>query len=858
MNCQRLIETVVDRFTLKENIGIHTSKIKSVTLLKVSFFFIFFGSIFILLLIVHCITNMIVIVSVCLSKVLARSDKKNCLKFIKNGAFHIMTWHLCHNTSSVDHWVESGQDSCKLSSALMVEQLRFWRVCIQHGYSVSCFSDIFPSLCLWLNPPTLEKLMENGVLHEFASISAETYLVLQALATRLPNFFSQLHLGNQIWERVGDDMEIWSWSHVSPMVDLALKWIFVIGDLHTRNFWQSGIKSGNVLQDPSVTSLLWVCSAVMGMLAEVLKRIIPGDAINQMESGGHIPWLPEFVPKVGLAIVKNGFLSFSDTIGTTFGTGLVKDGSFVEKLCYLRWQNQHEISLASVCCLHSIVQTISTIDILIQLAKKAIQSSQDYSLSREEEILKDGIVKGSLDELRSVQNIFTKLVASEWQFVQSIETFGRGGPAPGVGVGWGASGGGFWSVTVLLAQADARLTADLLENLWILSINDAPRDEEITSAVQIIISSLALSLIAGPREREIVGKAFKLLVHVSVLKYLDLCIRHFLRHNGRIKLFGWKYKEEDYLLFSKILTSHFCNRWLSVKKKLKSADKTFKKGNGSLDTIHENEDLDMKDTIQDSTALVVEWAHQRLPLPVHWFLSPISTLCDSKNAGLRKCSNLESLIQDPGDLLDVAKGGLFFLLGIEAMLSFLPSDVPSPVQSVPLVWKLHSLSVILLVGMAVIEDDKSKDVYEALQDLYGDVLDKARYGSAEISFEKDVNLSLEHRNEHNVEFLRFQLDIHDSYSTFIETLVEQFSAISYGNLIYGRQVAIYLHRCVEAPVRLAAWKALSNARVLELLPPLESCFGEAEGYLQPFEVQQKLASVQLIRACLMLSFVLFT
>ncbi|EXB94573.1 hypothetical protein L484_022890 [Morus notabilis] len=439
--CQRLIETVVDRFTANKNIGIHPSKIKSVILLKGLHSAWVFGIVFL-------------------------------------------------------------------------------------GY--------FPFLVPVVESTYTWKAYREG-LREFASLSAETYLLLQALATRLPNIFSQMSLGNQIQEQVGDDMEIWSWSHVSPMVDLAVKWILVLGDLHTCNFWQSGVKSGNVLQYSHVNSLLWVYSAVMGMLAEVLKRIIPDNSINQMENDGNIPWLPEFVPKVGLEIIKSRFLSFSDTMGSNFGTSLVGDGSFVEKLCYLRQITEYEISLASR-------------------------------------------------------------------------------PAPGVGFGWGASGGGFWSTDVLLAQADSRLTVDLLETFLILSISDVPRDEEISSVVQIINSSLALTLIAGPRERNIVDKAFKLLVDVSILKYLDLCIRHFLRLNGRIKLFGWEYKEEDYLLFSKILISHFSNRWLSVKKKLKKADKPLEKTYGSLDTIHEDEDWDASDIVQDSTSLVVEWAHQRFTL----------------------------------------------------------------------------------------------------------------------------------------------------------------------------------------------------------------------------------------------------
>ncbi|KAL5561276.1 hypothetical protein UlMin_031023 [Ulmus minor] len=723
MECQKLIEIVAHRFTSKDNIEIQPFKIKTVILLKV----------------------------------LARSHEKNCVEFIKKGVFQAITWHLYQYVPSIDHWVKSGLENCKLSSALMVEQLRFWKVCIQHGHCVSNFSDIFSSLCLWLNPPTLEKLIESNILVDYASISAEAYLVLEALARRLPNFFAQKYLNNKILEHAGDSMESWSWSHVGPMVDLAVKWIVLLSEPYVRNFWRREIGISDVLQDSSATSLLWVYSSVMSMLAKVLERMMPDDSISQMGNDELVPWLPEFVPKAGLEIIKNVCLSFSNANGTTYGTPRGEDRSFIEVLGHLRQHNDIEKSLASVCCLHGLVQTIATIDKLIQLAKKRVHNiSQENSLSREELILKDGILNGSMAQLRSVQNIFVKLVASEWQFVQSIETFGRGGTAPGVGVGWGASGGGYWSSTVLLAQADARLVVDLLETFQIASMTDIPTEEAKIHTAQIINSCIAASLIAGPRDITTVEKAFKILVHVSVLKYLDLCIRGFCL-NRKVKLFGWEYKEEDYLHFSKVLDSHFRNRWLLAKKKVKS----------------------------------------------------IEGLKSSPNKTFKK--------------------------GTEAMSSVLPSDVPSPVQSVPLVWKLHSLSVILLVGMGVIEEDKSRDVYEALQDLYGDALDTERSRSAETTWEKNANLTSEPKNKKNMEFLRFQSEIHDSYSTFIETLVDQFSAISYGDLIYGRQVAVYLHCCVEAPVRLAAWKALTNARVLELLPPLETCLGEAEGYLQPIE-----------------------
>ncbi|KAK9286243.1 hypothetical protein L1049_014629 [Liquidambar formosana] len=782
IKCQRLIQTVVNRFTVKDSMEIHPSKIKSVTLLKV----------------------------------LAQSDEKNCIEFIKNGIFQNTTWHLYRKAFSIDQWVKSGRDYCKLESALMVEQLRFWKVCIQYGYCVSYFADIFPSLCLWLTPPTFEELFEKNILNEFASITKEAYLVLEALAKRLPKLYSQ----------VAGDETTWCWSHVGPMVDLALKWVALKSNPYIHKFFEwKGLK----LSDLSVSPLLWVISAVMRMLSSVLERVTPEDTISLRGSGGVVPWLPEFVPKIGLEIIKNGFLSFSGAKGIECGTDITGGGSFIEELCHLRHQNEYDTSLASVCCLHGLVRVVVSIDDLIQLAKTQTYtpSSQGYDYSSEAKILEDGIGKWSLVELKSVLITFMKLVASEWHNVQSIEMFGRGGPAPGVGLGWGASGGGFWSKTVLLAQTDAGLLAYLLEIFQIVPAEDPPAVEEMTFTMQTINSALGVCLTVGPRDRVIMEKALDFLLQVPVLKYLSLCISRLTHVNGGIKLFRWEYKEEDYLLFSKMLASHFRNRWLSVKKKFNavagnsSSHKKLKKGSATLDTIPKHLDTSSM-AVQDHrcTSLVLEWAHQRLPLPTHWFLSPISTIHDSKQTDRSSASNIPNLVPEHADFLEVGKCGLFFLLGIEAMVSFLPTDVYSPVQSVPLIWKLHSLSMILLVGMGVLEEEKSRDVYEALQELYGQLLDKTRFSQS---------------TKHSVEALRFQSEIHESYCTFIETFVEQFAAVSYGDLIYGRQVAFYLHRQVESPVRLAAWNALSNAHVLELLPPLEKCFAEAEGYLEPVE-----------------------
>ncbi|XP_057966389.1 transcriptional elongation regulator MINIYO [Malania oleifera] len=808
IKCQRLIQTIIIRFTMKDRMEIFPSMIKSVTLLKV----------------------------------LARYDRKNCKEFIENGTFRDMSWHLYRYAVSLDQWVKAGRENCKLASALMVEQLRFWKVCIQFGYCVSYFSEFFPALCLWLNPPTFEKLIENNVLCEFASITKEAYLVLGALARRLPNFYSQTYQSNQIPDFLDDDAESWCWSHVGPMVDLALKWISYKNNPHLSKFFGwTGVPVGFVLEGLSLTPLLWVISAVMQMLSSVLERVIPEDTVFASNgSDGRVPWVPEFIPRVGLEIIKNEFLSFSDMNGSKHGTRAPGSSSFVAELCHLRHQSNNEASLASVCCLLGLVQVIVSVDKLIHLAKSEIcnPSSQGYNFSRDDKILEDGIVNQSVDELRSVLTTFTDVVISEWHYVHSIEIFGRGGPAPGVGLGWGASGGGFWSTTVLLAQRDTAFLIQLLEIFQIVCSTDLPAVKEMTFNVETINAVLGACVTIGPRDRVIMEKALDILLQVPVLKYLDFCTRQFLHPSRGIKPFRWEYVEEDYLSFSKNLISHFSDRWSCVKKKKKKCDQeTLTKCSTALYTIHEDVDPSRMSSQDDCcTSLVVEWAHQRLPLPMHWFLSPISTIHDNMQAGPLVASNTLNHVQGLTGFHEVAKSGLFFLLGIEGMSSSLSANVCSPVRSVPLIWKLHSLSVILLTGMSVLEEEKSRDVYAALQELYGQLLDELRYAkNSELVLEENSDMLSEKRKKESMEFLMFQSEIHESYSTFIETVVEQFAAISYGDLIFGRQVAIYLYRHVEATVRLSAWNALSNARVLELLPRLEECLAEAEGYLEPVE-----------------------
>nr|GMD46720.1 transcriptional elongation regulator MINIYO [Ipomoea batatas] len=787
MKCKSLVQIIVNRFSAIDPMKITPSKIKAVTLLKI----------------------------------LARVSKKNCAEFVNDGIFEKMTLHLYLYSSSLDQWVKSGREACKLSSALLVEQLRFWEVCIHYGYSVSHFSNLFPALCIWLTFPAFEKLIEKNVVREYAMISKEAFLVLRALSKRLPNFYSNVHQ----MKATTEDTENWSWSSVGPLIDSALEWTIINNIPHISRLLEceNEQKEYSVTQESEINSLLWLISSAMHMFSGILEAVIPED--NRNLCNGHLPWLPEFVPKIGLEVIKNGFFSFSGVSGNKLD-GHAGTGSLLEALCLLRLKCGVETSIASTCCLQGVIQVVVAVNKLISLANcKTHNASSIYqTISREDKILSDGILQSCLPDLGGLITSLAELIDPKWQPMQSIETFGRGGPAPGIGVGWGASGGGFWSKITLSAEVDGVLLVYLLDTLQIMSSENQFTLKQMSSVIQRINSALAVCLVSGPKGQSTIYKLFGILFQAPVLKSLDFIIRQSIDLNKWLKPFEWEYKEEDYLLFSNVLISHFRNRWLGRKRKHISLDgdqarNKSEKGRISLETIHEETAVSSL-TTQDPTSLVVEWAYQRLPLPLHWFLSPLSTVHCSKNAFPSIASNTMACNQEHMGFLDVLKGGLFFIFGIEAASTLLAAGSPSPVLNVPVVWKLHALSVVLLTGMSILEEGNCRIVYENLQNIYGQLLDVG--GSTD------------------VKSLNFQTEIHEGYSTFVETLVEQFAAVSYGDFLFGRQVACYLHRSVEAPVRLATWNALSTAFALELLPPLEKCISTADGYLEPVEDDERI------------------
>ncbi|KAJ1259672.1 hypothetical protein BS78_10G173800 [Paspalum vaginatum] len=804
LNCPRLIQSVTKLLIKQGSMGIRSSQIKGVTLLKV----------------------------------LSKYNRQTCLNFVNHGVFQQAMWHWYRKTGTIEDWVRSGKEQCKLTSAMMIEQLRFWKTCISYGFCIAHFTDFFPILCLWLSPPMFEKLSEHNVLAEFSTVAGESYLVLAALAQRLPLLHSAEQLAKQDVGVSASYIEIWSWSHVGPMVDLALSWLHLNDIPYVCSLIRG--QHSNTKHIVEASYLVSVIASVLGMFDSMLERISPDDTLGGKSYS--LPWIPDFVPKIGLSIISNGFFSCLATVSV----GNVDNQSFysaslVQGLCYMRCHGNVDVSFSSIGCLQRLVQLSGSVDRVIQGATKG--SSEHLKESKTGvagKLLGDGISSLWHNDLLHMLSLLLPIISPGWSMLQNIEMFGRGGPAPGVGFGWGACGGGFWSLKCLLAQLDSQLILELIKCFSSVQggpviLNRGVTSDSVTNTVvsvsDSINSSLGVSSIAGPGQISMLEEAFDILFEPSILKYLKSSIHKFASHMELLKPFDWDITEDEYMLFSSVLNSHFRSRWLAIKKKHSSkytgnnSSTSSLKALETLETIQEETEL-MEAVNQPCSTLVVEWAYQRLPLPIHWILSAVCCIDDPKG----------SLSTSANYNVDVSRAGIIFLLGLEAISAALCLHTP-------LIWKMHALSASIRSSMELLQEDRSRDIFYTLQELYGQHLDRL-YRNKSNSMKEVESVggpTLEKTEEiNNHAILRFQEKIHGSYTTFVESLVDQFAAVSYGDVVFGRQVAIYLHRRVEPTVRLATWNALSNAYVLELLPPLDKCIGDAQGYLEPLEDDEKI------------------
>jgi hypothetical protein len=556
---------------------------------------------------------------------------------------------------------------------VLLESIRFWRVCIDYGVGIQMFSDCYASLCFWLLPVSKEELSTGGKDVHFL-LARESYFLLEHLSRTLP----VLHVSDEQMDEV--DGMTWSWSVGQPMLDPAMKWLSTesCSQIHMLLEECILVQEKQSLDRVSFTTntkmVLGILAAVLHFVATICERIVSEKHLRIAQEDPEkfaLPWLPTFLPQLGLVLAGSGLLTYSESDleleldasmsqeegqssveAVSLNSAVVSNSgrhspalkkfTFVEFLNLCHTRGDKIASLASTSCLHALVRVSSIVDSLIYIAKpNASASVEEQSLAHR--VLEHGLLLSAEAELRDLllrckENVITG--------TDMLQLSVRGGPAPGVGVGWGSLCGGAWSKEVMIVQSNARLALDLLSifssKVWLFGLKsdgdvmiEEFKDWGLSSRVNFCLSVISESTTVNS---ELVRRAASSIIfHPSLLSVLMQNVQEALakwrskraeEESFQVKSHGEANETFDEVQLSSILLTHLESFWLASKKKkgkteLATKGLSKKRGTGigsMLATVEEEGNTIMKSLPE---SLMIEWVGQRLPLPSHWFLSPI-------------------------------------------------------------------------------------------------------------------------------------------------------------------------------------------------------------------------------------------
>ncbi|KAG0577827.1 hypothetical protein KC19_5G184600 [Ceratodon purpureus] len=822
MKCPRLVDAIIQRFILvKEDRddGVHSaqpSRTKAIELLKV----------------------------------LSQASRLNCSKFFNSGAIQMAQSELYAQDHLSKPRSRLGNSAC----STIIESLRLWQICIQYKMGMSSFMDIYPTLCFWLSPLTKEEILSDNNI-DALSLAQESYRLLERLAQTLP----RLHLSDEeTLESFENDDENWAWSVAVPLVETALGWL-------SPERLSATVEQVSKLGQPGVSSvagnstlkLIETLTSVLQFLATISEKVLGSSYDGEKRGKTHTPFIPTFVPRLGLLLAGDKFVHNQNGLGTLFSS-----------LCSIRQVMDEEKTLAATSCLHAVVRLFNNVDEVIKTAQaQSALAPASGDNTQAHKILDAGLILSSQVELQSLLSRVGDEVLTNMNLLQSFEINGRAGPAPGLGLGWGALGGGSWSRQVLVAQATARLVMYLLDIVplqrslsEVESDYSTSSDQFITGEVKSVNSDIlwrlscgfGIAALASPEDGELVKQVCsKLLIHPNTLSLLTRAIENTLtKLDSVVQNLGLVMESLVKVVpdkVSKMLLEHYVWTWTSRKihkavhndgTRLKGILKGSKSGT-RLPTVRE--DTGMSSHASARTSLAKEWARQRLPLPSHWILSPMATnitrllfKSEGEDIGVSTVDVVEKSMME-----ETVKSGLSWLLGLEALFTGSLESKSNPLSFIPLVRKVHALSSIYVLGGDIFLQEETRAAVGVLQEIYGRQFDisSAQLESTHVTEDK-VGLPI-----YIDQSLDFERGIDSNYPSFAESLAEQFGASSFGDLVFARQVALHLQQGVPDSVRLALWRIVADARALRLLPPLSQCCGHPLRYLYPFERNAEIVGV---------------
>ncbi|KAH6555231.1 hypothetical protein KP509_1Z271800 [Ceratopteris richardii] len=763
-----------------------------------------------------------------LLKVLSIAKMSNCIEICNMGLFEKSLRSLLHQSLTV----ATPNQICQSGSwAELAEALSFWRVCIKYGLCISCFSDYYPALLFWIAAPDAHTVLKSFNVRD-ATLAEGSFHLLEALACTLPILHGAKDMEQSNVESSSDS---WSWKSAIPVIETSLEWLSA--EL-VQHFMQKLVQLDEVDQLAKVASklLLRVMSSVLHFLSTACERIIA--------KGNSGPsWLPVFVPKVCMRLIRSGILNFNKADESE--SSIL---SFTNCLLKFKHKASEEHLLGIVNCIYGLVRLLEILDFLVDSGDgRAFGACELNDVSYTEQIMQCGIVLSVKDGLLQALEDTSDDLMHKSLVSGTVKASRRGGPAPGVGMGWGCKGGGHWSSHDLLTQAELvlvqRLT-DLLSSKGILS-EDGVEANSISSDPMVpwrLRTGLSILNLAGPYHKDLVETIFRKSIFRT--SSVDFYIRE---ADSLVKQWSLKFEEKTsqkieydlnslYKLVPDIresLLRHIKMMWLAQKAKCKKEEidelgenpriehRSYKKFS-TLPTVPE-EDPGISQ-ISGIKQLAVQWAGQKLPIPQFWFLSPLL-----RNLG-------QNALGDGYITQNIVRYGLLLLSGMEAAKVSFPLNVP-------IAMKIHSLSNIFVMSDDVFLEKDVNHMIGALQEklIYDIYLDADGNDERNSNDWKNQSSSMLDRSANEISLLNldFQSLVDERYSSFLDKLTSQFSSVSYGDLVFGRQITIYLTMDVPVYLRLRVWKSLESEHMLHFLPPLNKCPGPSKIYLYPLLESQE-------------------
>ena len=742
----------------------------------------------------------------------------------------------------------------------LVESLRLWQTCMQYNINISLFTDIYPILCFWLSPLTIEEICSKSSGFSLC-LAQESYRLLEQLAQTLPSLHSKQE---EMSDSDESDDQTWSWRVMVPLVETALGWLSI-----ERVAAIVEQISNSQECDMQTVKLIETLASVLQFLGSVCEKILG----SKDEEDNSLAFIPTFIPRLGLLLASCKIAQYEDRGDTHVAQTEKGTDTLYRSLCSIRRDMNGEIALAATCCLQAVVRIFNVVDQVIKTARaQSTLVTKSHEGTQAHTILDHGLVLSARRQFQVLLESAGNEVIENASLLQSKEVNGRGGPAPGLGIGWGALGGGAWSRCILLAQVTARLVASLLEMVPLDTHRVGAESSDFgthcvpgmgeqqyegktgsykSELMWRISCGFGCVALAGPGDGDFVKEACsKLLLHPNVLAaLLDTTEISLNTLHSRLAVMGIskeslsKFSHEK---VSKALLQHYEQTWITEKKskRMRSTEDINLKGilkgkkmGARLSTVPED---GVNHQASSKNTLAREWARQRFPLPSHWLLSALAiniTQLLFKAQGGEDVVGVSTVDEvEKENMEEVVKAGLSWLLGLESLNFIACEKGNNPLRVIPLVRKLHMLSSVFVLGGDVFLQKEVRAMIGALQELFGHQLDKltsSQNTDTASSKEDQDGLALGGQEQ-----LNFERGIDGNYTSFAESLAEQFGASSFGDIVFGRQVATYLQQGVPHPIRLAVWRVVVDAQALPLLPPLTQCCGQPSGYLYPFEVIQ--------------------